>query len=296
MDQADVLRYIDQAAEIDTGPSALCFSGGEVFLYYDLLRTAIAHAASRFQRISVITNGFWALRRDVAIERLSDLKGAGLTTLIVSVSPFHTRYVKPERLRKAVAAAHELGLETFVKATGPSDGPPTSQLLEAIGPLPADVQVDTMTFLPGGRACDLPPTSFSLQTGIPEGRCPGAVFTIHPNGDAYYCCTPGAFTDALRLGNALHRPLRDLVNEYYFGGLFAFLREQGPAGFVPALRHAGLGGKLADQYVDVCHLCTSLVNDPEALQVIDRVSEDYEADLFARIASRAAKELVGGYQ
>jgi MoaA/NifB/PqqE/SkfB family radical SAM enzyme len=294
MEEVDACSYIDQAAEIDHGVSGLCFSGGEVFLYYDLLKRLLQYARSRFAHTSIITNAFWATSKDRAYERLSALKDAGLNTLVVSTSPFHSRYVDPARVRIALATGEKIGLQTFVKATTPNNGPSIGALLEALGPIPDTTEVDEMTFLPGGRGATLPLASFAVKQGIPNGRCPGAILTIHPNGDVYFCCTPGSKTDALKLGNARTTPIRELVRDFYFCGLFAFLREVGPAGFVPEIESAGLRRYIKEGYVDVCHLCTSLVSNPATLRVVRQVAKRYEAELFVTLASKAIESLNKG--
>src|SRR5262249_14058116 len=110
-------------------------------------------------------------------------------------------------------------------------------------------------------------------------------------GDAYFCCTPGAKSEPLKVGNALTSSLRDLVNAYYLRGTFTVLREQGPAGFVPAIRRAGLGGRLRDEYVDVCHLCASLMSDRACRAVVEQVSAAREAATFASVAEGAIRQL-----
>jgi hypothetical protein len=284
MEEPDVYSYIDQASAIPYGTSALCLSGGEVFLYYSLVERIISYAAPKFKSISVVTNAFWAKSEAAASRKLEPLKQAGLDTLVVSASPFHSPYVNPVRAGFAIAAADRLGMRTFVKCTGPSDGPTPDELVRALGPGAKPAPVQHMSLLPGGRALGLPASAFAEQPGIPEGRCPGAVLTISPNGDAYFCCTPGAFINALKLGNAKTSTIQDLVQEYYMRGIFAFLRRHGPAALVPDLKEAGLGGKLRTGYVDVCHLCTSLLSDLQIAKVADDVAAKFQAtflnDLF----------------
>ncbi len=295
MGEADVYSYIDQAAEIPHGNSTLCFTGGEVFLYYPLLLRSIGHAASRFNPLSVVTNAFWARSEAAAYEKLAPLKEMGLTTMAVSTSPFHSDFIDPARVRCALAAADRLGLFTFVKCTTPNDGPSMSQLVRAIGPVPSKTEVQEMSFLPGGRASDLPPAAFALKHQIPEGRCPGAMMTISPNGDAHMCCTPGSFIEPLKLGNAKNTSILNLVREFYLRGILAILRRQGPSAFVPALERAGLGRKLLPGYVDVCHLCTSLLSDPEVLNVVQQVSKGYEAQVLMDLLSSSTIEIQNRY-
>jgi len=295
MDEADVYSYIDQAAEIPHGPSTLCFTGGEVFLYYPLLRRSIGHASPKFKSISVVTNAFWAKSEAAAYEKLAPLKDSGLTTIAVSTSPFHSDFIDPARVRCALAAADRLGLVPFVKCTTPNNGPTVSQLVRAIGPVPSKTQFQEISFLPGGRASELPPSAFALESQIPEGRCPGAMMTISPNGDAYMCCTPGGFIEALKLGNAKNTSILNLLREFYLRGILAVLRRQGPSAFVPALRRAGLGQKLLPGYVDVCHLCTSLLSDPEILSVVQQISKEYEAQVLIDLLSSSTIEIQNRY-
>jgi hypothetical protein len=294
MNEADVLSYVDQAAAIPLGPAALCLSGGEVLLYWDLVERILRHARGKFETISLITNAFWATSPETARRKLAGLREAGLTTLVVSTSQFHSEFIKPTRVRTALVAADAIQLPAFVKCTAPADGAPVDQLLSAIGPIPSSVQVDDMVFLPGGRAAELPMAAFTLTRGIPQGTCPGAVLTLHPNGDAYFCCTPGAKSEPLKVGNALTSSIRDLVRSYYLRGTFAVLREQGPAGFVPAIQRAGLGDRLHDRYVDVCHLCTSLMSDPACRRVVEQVSAAREEATFAAVADRVITQLQAG--
>jgi len=282
MNEADVMSYVDQAAEIPFGPSGLCLSGGEVLLYWDLVERILRRAAGRFRTISLITNAFWATSPETARRKLTALREAGLTTLVVSTSQYHSEYIKPVRVRTALAAADAIQLPTFVKCTAPANGTPVDDLLSVIGPIPASVEVDSMTFLPGGRAAELPMAAFTFTSGIPEGACPGSVMTLHPNGDAYFCCTPGAKSEPLRVGNALTSSLADLVHAYYLRGTFAVLREQGPA---------GLGHRLRDRYVDVCHLCASLMADSACHAVVEQVSAAREAATSAAIADSVITQL-----
>jgi hypothetical protein len=295
MDEADVYSYVDQAAAIPYGTSSLCLSGGEVFLYYSLLERIIRYAAPKFKSISVITNAYWAKTQSVASRKLAPLKAAGLDVLVVSASPFHSQFVDPARAGFALAAANELGLRTFIKCTRPNNGCSAEDIVRAMGPGAGSTDVQHMSLLPGGRASNLPPSAFAETQGIPAGRCPGAVFTISPNGDAYFCCTPGAFIDALKLGNAKTSSIQDLVQEYYLRGVLSFLRSRGPAELVPEVMRAGLARKLRPAYVDVCHLCVSLLADPEILKIAEGVGEKYQSDILTNLFTLKDTEIAELY-
>jgi hypothetical protein len=163
MAEEDIRSYIDQASNINIGTSALCLSGGEVLIYYDLLRRTIMYASAKFKYISIITNAFWATTEDIAYHKSMELKRLGLNTLVVSTSPFHSRYIPTSRVRFAVVGAHKAGLRVFVKVTSAKNTATTTDLINAIRPLPQEVEIDEMTFLPGGRASQLSPLSFDSK-------------------------------------------------------------------------------------------------------------------------------------
>lgn len=88
----------------------LHFTGGEPFMNFDLLCTAVS-LADRFRIPStfVETNGYWAIDDDTTREKLKTLKKKGLRGLMVSVNPFYLEYVPFERTERAV----RIGFDVF---------------------------------------------------------------------------------------------------------------------------------------------------------------------------------------
>ena len=81
MDAHLMADVIDQAEGID-GLKYIGFSGGEPFLYYDLIRDGLARAKAKGFATSVATNGFWgAWPDDVLFKRLSALAARPLAQL-----------------------------------------------------------------------------------------------------------------------------------------------------------------------------------------------------------------------
>jgi len=279
----DAVSYITQAAALPRGGSSLCFSGGEVLLYREwVLELLNLRATSTFRFVSLITNGFWATSRRNALVVARELRQAGLTTLIVSASPFHAKYVSTDRARCALSAAEEVGLETYVKVTAPGRVQVSAEeTLRSLGTLPETTQIDLMTLSPGGRAATLDEANFDLQKDLPRGRCPGKVLTIHPNGDAYFCCSPGSITPGLALGNAKEETIEQLVATSNFTGHLAFIRLRGPAAFSDALQNAGMSAKMDKGFASVCHLCTALVSDDDVLPVLRREGEAFVSNLMS---------------
>ena len=107
------LDVIDQAAAMPS-VEGVTLSGGEIFLRYDDVLKIVARAAGHGLKTKCVTNGYWALGRDVARRKLRPLVDAGLQTLELSTDDYHAEHVPLERVAHALEAAHELGLETHV--------------------------------------------------------------------------------------------------------------------------------------------------------------------------------------
>ena len=112
-------RYIRPARlgknsiELNAG---LHFTGGEPFLNYELLRDAVERASSYdIPSLFVETNCFWCTNDDKTRDRFSELKGHGLSGILISVNPFYLEYIPFERTDRAIQIGGEIfGRNTMV--------------------------------------------------------------------------------------------------------------------------------------------------------------------------------------
>jgi hypothetical protein len=61
----------------------------------------------------VETNSAWCREMAAAVDLLKALGGAGLHTLLVSISPFHNAFIPFERVRRLIAACRRAGIQVF---------------------------------------------------------------------------------------------------------------------------------------------------------------------------------------
>lgn len=107
-DDESLDRILDLLAE--SGPDARYhIGGGEPFLDIDRL----SHAVMGFRERGLIleyveTNAFWAKDRDHAEGVLSSLAAEGLSSVLVSLSPFHSEFVPLSRTLAAIEAAERI--------------------------------------------------------------------------------------------------------------------------------------------------------------------------------------------
>jgi hypothetical protein len=87
----------------------LHFTGGEPFLNFELLYTAV-EIADRFKIPStfVETNCFWAIDDVATKEKLKLLKKKGLCGIMISVNPFYLEYVPFERTERAIRTSLDI--------------------------------------------------------------------------------------------------------------------------------------------------------------------------------------------
>jgi hypothetical protein len=283
LDEAAIGRTIDEAADACAGRRLqVCFSGGEPFLDTGLLGRLVAHAARRASDVTCVTNAFWATNSEVAGQVLGALVANGLTGLAVSASAFHAPFVPSGRVVTALSTALRFGLRRFLKfpATAGSEG--ATEWAERVGCDLTGVTLEQFAVMPALRAgVRLPDHAYQRSPGIPAGSCPGATITYRETGDVFTCCTPGGFVGPLRIGHIAEDGFEAVFNRFATGGLQQVLRTEGPAGFVPHIRAAGLGHRLRDSYDGVCDLCTHMLSDPAMAEVCDRVAVAREVETLA---------------
>ena len=97
------------------GTSSVHIGGGEPFLCFDALCSLIEALNKHGISVDYIeTNGYWCRDKDFAVSRLVKLKELGITTIMVSVDPYHIEYVPLERPLALCTLLDEYGFEYFI--------------------------------------------------------------------------------------------------------------------------------------------------------------------------------------
>ncbi len=282
----DIRRVMHEAAATLGGRRVqFCLSGGEPFLDASTLLEAVGCAHALAAEVTCVTNAYWARSPAAARARLEPLCAAGLTALAVSTSEFHVEHVDLERVRNALHAAQELGLPAVVKFPHRRGGLQPDELRRALGDDLALARFEHFSFLPffrdGGPG--LPESEFVRDTRVPSGACPLPVLTVREDGNVYSCCTPGAFTESLRVGNIHRDEFAEILTRFEFGGLQRILFQRGPAELVRRLAARGADPELRSAYSDECDLCTSLACNARLAPSIAAVAEEEALDALAGV-------------
>jgi pyruvate-formate lyase-activating enzyme len=276
------LALLDQAAAVSAVKS-VHFSGGEPFLFRDFIRDVARHASCTYGwRSAATTNCFWSKSVGEAIDVLVPLKDAGLAALGVSVDEFHEEFVPLDRVRNCLLAAQQLGLVCRIQAAVVRGARHVADYREALG-------VDDETLfhwqdvqcVPLGYARDHVPTaSIEGEAEIPMGDCTiGGVITLFPSGDLTLCST-SRHNPALVVGRLPDERLQTILERADRLPLInALMLWWGPRLLGEILREAGHPEYASAYYNHACHACYSILEDPQALSILEARLADLADDL-----------------
>jgi len=251
----------------------LHFTGGEPFLNFELLCTAVSiarelHIPSTF----VETNCFWCKDDKVTQENMEFLKNCGLAGIMISVNPFYLEYVPFERTERAI----RIGLEVFgrnvmvyqleyfrrFKAMGIKGTVAFKDYLgslETAGELVRNVEF----FMMGRAAYKLSDVAEGLFSRFPahyflgQPCSPPFLRNWHNHLDNYGNYMPG-FCGGISLGDCreLDRLLTEGIETDDYSVL-GFLMNEDMEGLLLFSRDFGYE-QLESGYVSKCHLCMDM--------------------------------------
>ena len=99
---------------IKLGCRSIHIGGGEPMLNLPSLETILDEAGRLGVNVEYVeTNSSWFRTPDQAAQTLRRLKDRGLTTLLISISPFHTEFIPFRKVQGVINACKETGLAVF---------------------------------------------------------------------------------------------------------------------------------------------------------------------------------------
>ena len=268
----DALGYIRQAGEIST-VQWISISGGEPFLFPEMLKQVIRAAAKADLHTECVTNCFWAKTREVALKTLRELRDAGLEVVNLSADDFHQEHLSFEHVRNCFQACKSLGLKPVIMCTvGRSSGLTLKRMKALLGDEgirilgeaaahtgPVTALAVQSVFLPHGRAASLPEDELMVGHSPLGGPCQAVLkdISISPQGAVYPCCSAGGLLKGVEIGNARQGEIRDLIRQAKNNPLFKVLSTEGPEGLARRCRIP-----LEEKgYVSKCHLCYEVLRE-----------------------------------
>ena len=257
MDEALMFQAIDQAAEVE-GISYIGFSGGEPFLYYDLLKNGLAHARLRGFATSVATNGFWGSWPDEILQqRLSALQ---IDKIFLSTDYYHQQYVPGSSVERAIFAARTIGISINV-GIGETRSHTSGAHFQQMGDSKYLLAFYTYPYIRAGRAAGFPEAEFFQPSEIPVERCASnGLISVMYDGKVFPCCKQQVFSTALTLGNLYNSSLKDILSSSDNAALMRCLSN--PRCLRKMLEEKGLTGP----FPSACDSCSSIFGDGNSLE------------------------------
>lgn len=237
-----VKLILDQVKEL-TCVERIAFTGGEPFLLYPVLLSAVRLAVRNGLRVGVISNGYWATDEIDCIEWLGPFAGL-VQDLTISCDWYHWEPELKQHVRNVCTVARDLGIPVrVVSVVRPGclqDEPEAGSVIVEESPLAYKGRAahELAPNAPG-----LPWPSFTACESL-DLRNPQKLY-IDAFGNVQVC--PG-----LSIGNVGDAPLAEICDSYAPDShpIIRPLLEGGPVELV--LRH-GLDHESV--YADACHAC-----------------------------------------
>lgn len=267
--------YIDEAtarftlsAVRDLGCRSVHIGGGEPFLDFEGLKRVLAAARDVDVGIDYVeTNSSWFHDPETARRRLNELHGLGLTTLLLSISPFHNEFIPFRKVLGVMDACRECGMGIFpwigdfAPEISSLDTNKTHSLEEYAATFGAGY-VHSLPgrygLIPGGRALetyrDAKPGRPAAAVANDRSECARLLNTTHFHVDLFGNYVPGFCTGlAIRvddLGRSLDPAKYPVLTRLHAGGVKALLAW--------AEEEQGYNPLRGDGFVSGCDLCQDI--------------------------------------
>lgn len=266
---------VDKAKEIIDGfhcrdlIDMVTFTGGEIFLRYEDLSTLVEYSTNMGLETAAITNARWCSTEAMAYDKLGTLKEKGLTHLGVSLDTYHLEFVAENNYHYLLKVANEIALPIRITLVSDKNSERSKILLKE---LERDYSFNTFEqfFMPVGNAKQLCQRAEYIDFEYLLDPCTGQnACTVFPDGRALPCCSVGTH-ESLSAGSFMTDSVDNIIDKLQENELHCQLRQEGPIGVLFSLPKQKQLEFFGQEFTSICHLCNSLMNDPEVLQVVKK--------------------------
>jgi MoaA/NifB/PqqE/SkfB family radical SAM enzyme len=276
IDEQFMLDVIGQAAEI-SGVEYIGFSGGEPFLFQDILKAGISCARGKNLKTSIATNGFWGKWPEERIANL--LRELRPDRISISTDYYHSRFISYEALAKAIKIPRSMGIQVDMCIGETKEGMPADKHFQNMGDYKYSIDCTLYPFFRLGRAKDIAEDAFYRHVDPAGARCKrDGLVSVRFDGEVFPCCNPFVFETPLSIGNLKRRNLAEILEDEYANELFTVLSVEG---FAPLIEVAGreCESSFSRLCTSECEVCNALFHDKN----ISKQLETTVKELFGRI-------------
>ena len=210
IDESLMINILDQAKALGTF-KRIGFTGGEAFLYPELLIKGSTYAKKLGFVSTVATNGFWGLWSDSKIDAV--LSASKLDEVHFSFDAFHHEYISLDAMKNAVRACQRNKIPIVIVVSETRGKYSVNEFFKAIGDFKYLKEFKINSFCRVGRAENLPKEMF-YSYDFPKKRCFDLEgMAIAANGTVFPCCSPAVFDTCMNLGNIKEKSLSELLSK-----------------------------------------------------------------------------------
>lgn len=268
----NAMDWIVQIADYADGYiKVLSLTGGEPFYDLDYLEKVIKFANNRGLIVNVVTNAFWAKTKEDASKILKRFPMIGV--LAISTDIYHQKYIPLERIRNAVMAAKEYGINYNIHITVNNEDEYQTIHSDLKDIVDAEKIISVST-LPSGRAKNTKSLAHKTSDQPPLSACTaGSSPTIFPDGNILACMGPLMDLkekNPFILGNLKEKPLYQILDEAEKNTLLHTLRVWGPQEIITLLEKNDMKELLPKEYVQgsVCTTCYKLLSNSKIVSFL----------------------------
>lgn len=257
----------------------VAISGGEPFLYEDLVFRIVKAVADSGKIVTCITNGFWGISYEVARNKIEHLCSLGLNVLTISCDDFHNEYVSIDCIKNILSACIQLPIKVYINMTVTKENT-GNDILKNLNDYLLGVQVTRFSAVPVGNALEFNDSDLYYKLDIKnELKCsePASGMVIHHDGYVYPCCSPLVFDSALRLGSIRDNNLNELNKKFHSNFLIYIIKKLGLNWFVEKCKERGYD-KFKNKYISSCQLCAELFKDDYVMNLLYDDMKEYCAN------------------
>ena len=284
---ADLMKRLIHEAKV-MGIRTVGFSGGEPFLYPELLEEGVRAARAENLAVNIATNGFWGAWDDDKIKRV--LTAVKPDAINFSYDFFHRKFISEEHIIRAFAACVMLGLKPSMHVADLKGEYSAGRFIHSLGNWKYGTEMNIYPLYRCGRALDMPQEWFLTSDGRHEdiGCLSDNMVSVLYNGDVYPCCRHQVYQSAMKVGNVCGKTLQEVISESNIPMICDVLMKS--ERFFSLLDSAkAMGMDIEDQIGCSCYYCRMLFGKEEDMRRMLPHVEALHGEMLVRSLMKEAQ-------
>jgi MoaA/NifB/PqqE/SkfB family radical SAM enzyme len=237
------------------------FSGGEPFLYPDLLKKGILRAKEAGFYVTVISNGFWGAWSDGELRNF--FNEARPDSVGLSTDSSHARFVPDGAFARAVAILQILDIDFRIMLGENKTGLSAKEHFDKMGVYKYSPKMQITPHVRAGRAADFPEDAFYRYKDPEKAACNAqGIIAVRYDGEILPCCSPYICDTRLTLGNIREKNINEILSDKNNNYIFASLLH-GALPYLASLAKERYNIRFPEVCTDGCEVCARLFGDGE---------------------------------